>query len=68
MSENRVEEIIRAAVTQALERQLASLRETVVQEVLREVGPALARNGESSTRGSSAALQKAISAIQAGTT
>src|SRR5439155_978227 len=53
---------------QALERQLASLRETVVQEVLREVGPALARNGESSTRGSSAALQKAISAIQAGTT
>jgi len=68
MSENRVEEIIRAAVTQALERQLASLRETVVQEVLREVGPAHARNGESSTRGSSAALQKAISAIQAGTT
>src|SRR5690242_16710286 len=67
MSENRVEEIVRAAVTQVLERQLASLRETVVQEVLREVGPALAAKS-SSTGSSSAALQKAISAVQAGTT
>src|SRR6266700_3316836 len=69
MSENRVEEIVRAAVAQALERQLASLRETVVQEVLREVGPALASKDGASTSGSSSAtLQKAISAIQAGTT
>jgi hypothetical protein len=69
MSENRVEEIVRAAVAQALERQLASLRETVVQEVLGELGPAFAGKGGSSTsESSSAALRKAISAIQAGTT
>jgi hypothetical protein len=69
MSENRVEQIVRAAVAQALERQLASLRETVVQDVLREVGPALAsKDGASTSGSSSAALQKAISAIQAGTT
>ena len=66
MSEPRVEEIVRSAVEQALERQLASLRETVVQDVLREIGPAL--KGEAGQVGSSsAALQKAISAIQAGT-
>ena len=69
MSENRVEEIVRAAVAQALERQLASLRENVVQDVLREVGPVLAsKDGASTSGGSSATLQKAISAIQAGTT
>src|SRR6266536_330925 len=68
MSENRVEEIVRAAVAQALERQLASLRETVVQDVLREVGQALAKDGASTGGSSSAALQKGISAIQAGTT
>ena len=69
MSENRVEEIVRAAVAQALERQLASLRENVVQDVLREVGPVLAsKDGASTSAGSSATLQKAISAIQAGTT
>jgi hypothetical protein len=67
MSGNRVEEIVRAAVTQVLERQLVSLRETVVQEVLREVGPALAGDSGPTSSGS-AALQKAISAIQAGTT
>ena len=38
MPENRAEEIVRTAVAQALERQLASFRESVVQEVLREVG------------------------------
>src|SRR6266496_4422726 len=68
MSENRVEEIVRAAVAQALERQLASLRETVVREVLREVGPALAKDGASTGGSSSVALQKGIAAIQAGTT
>ena len=67
MSDPRVEEIVRSAVAQALERQLASLRETVVQDVLREVGPALKGHG-SSDGSSSAALQKAISAIQAGAT
>jgi hypothetical protein len=65
MSEKRVEEIVRNAVAQALERQLASLRESVVQEVLREVGPALAGKG-GAVGGDSAALQKAVSAIQAG--
>jgi hypothetical protein len=65
MSEKRVEEIVRNAVAQALERQLASLRESVVQEVLREVGPALAGKG-GAAGGDSAALQKAVSAIQAG--
>lgn len=67
MSDPRVEEIVRSAVAQALERQLASLRETVVQDVLREIGPALKGQGEPAAS-SSVALQKAISAIQAGTT
>jgi hypothetical protein len=67
MSDHRVEEIVRSAVAQALERQLASLRETVVQEVLRQVGPALKGQGGSGG-GSTASLQKAISAIQAGGT
>ncbi len=66
MSENRVEEIVRSAVAQALERQLSSLRETVVQEVLREIGPALASKSGQGT--GTAALQKAVSAIQSGTT
>jgi hypothetical protein len=67
MPENaRVEEIVRNAVAQVLERQLVSLRETVVQEVLRELEPAL--GGKAQTGSGSAALQKAVSAIQAGTT
>jgi len=67
MSDARIEEIVRNAVAQAVERQLASFREIVVQDVLREVGPAL--KGHGSSAGSSAAtLQKTISAIQAGTT
>ena len=66
MSENtRVEEIVRSAVSQALERHLESLRESVVQDVLREVAPALA--GKSSQGSGSAALQKAVLAIQSGT-
>jgi hypothetical protein len=67
MPENaRVEEIVRSAVSQALERHLGSMRETVVQEVLREIGPALA--GKSSpAESSSATLQKAVLAIQSGT-
>src|SRR6266566_621533 len=66
MSENRVEEIVRSAVAQALERQLSSLRETVVQEVLREIGSTQA--GKSGQGSGTAALQKAVSAIQSGTT
>src|SRR5713101_2893645 len=68
MSENtRVEEIVRSAVNQAVERQLSSLRETIVQEVLREIGPGM--SGKASQAGSSsAALQKAVLAIQSGTT
>jgi hypothetical protein len=67
MPENtRVEEIVRSAVNQALERQLVSLRETVVQEVLREIRPAWAgKDGNAET--SSATLQKAVLAIQSGT-
>jgi hypothetical protein len=67
MPENSAEEIVRTAVAQALERQLASFRESVVQEVLREVGPAL--SGKPAAGGSNAAgLQKAVARIQAGTT
>src|SRR6202049_835038 len=66
MPENRAEEIVRTAVAQALERQLASFRESIVQEVLRKVGPALSANPAQA--GSSAAgLQKAVARIQAGT-
>jgi hypothetical protein len=67
MSDHRIEEIVRGAVNQALERQLGTLRESVVQEVLREIGPALAGKS-ASTEGSAAALQKAVAAIQAGST
>jgi hypothetical protein len=67
MPENSAEEIVRTAVAQALERQLASFRESVVQEVLREVGPAL--SAKPAQGGSNAAgLQKAVARIQAGTT
>jgi hypothetical protein len=66
MPENtRVEEIVRSAVNQALERQLVSLRETVVQEVLREIESAQGTAAPSES--SSATLQKAILAIQSGT-
>jgi hypothetical protein len=69
----RVEEIVRSAVTQVLERQLSSLRESVVQEVLREIGPALSGKGEQAGKAepsgsSTGALQKAVAEIQAGTT
>ena len=64
MSENRTEEMVRSAVAQALDRHLESFRESVVQQVLREVAPALAGQPE----GGTAALQKAVSAIQAGAT
>jgi hypothetical protein len=67
MPQNSAEEIVRIAVAQALERQLASFRESVVQEVLREVGPAL--SAKPAQGGSNAAgLQKAVARIQAGTT
>jgi len=67
MPEKHAEEIVRTAVAQALERQLASFRESIVQEVLREVGPAL--SGKPANSGSSAAgLQKAVARIQAGAT
>jgi len=67
MPENtRVEEIVHSAVNQALERQLVSLRETVVQEVLREIGSAQLGKGAHS-QSSSATLQKAVLAIQSGT-
>jgi hypothetical protein len=67
MSENRVEELVRSAVAHALERQLASLRETVVREVLDEIRPALSgKSGQAD--GGTAALQKAVSAIQTGAT
>jgi hypothetical protein len=67
MPQNSAEELVRNAVAQALERQLASFRESVVQEVLREVGPAL--SAKPAQGGSNAAgLQKAVARIQAGTT
>jgi hypothetical protein len=67
MPENtRVEDIVRNAVSQALERQMESLRESVVQEVLREMGSAQAGKAERA-ESSSATLQKAVLAIQSGT-
>jgi hypothetical protein len=66
MAENQVEEVVRNAVAQALERHMTSLRETLVQEVLREVKSALGGNAQPSN--STATLQKAVTAIQAGST
>src|SRR5207302_9731046 len=66
MSQNSAEELVRTAVAQALERQLTSFRESVVQEVLREVGPAL--SGKPAAGSNAAGLQKAVARIQAGTT
>ncbi|HEY7351668.1 MAG TPA: hypothetical protein VH596_02765 [Terriglobales bacterium] len=66
MPEKNVEEIVRTAVTEALDRQLPSFRETIVQEVLRAVGSRL--GGQPSASGGMAGLQKAISTIQSGTT
>ena len=66
MADNRVEELVRSAVAQALERQIASLRESVVQEVLQQVQPALAPGPQKTS--SNAALQKALATIQAGST
>lgn len=43
MADNRVEELVRSAVAQVLERQLASLRESVVQEVLQQIQPTLSK-------------------------
>jgi hypothetical protein len=65
MSDNRVKEIVQGAVAQVLERHLASLRESVVQDVLREISPSL---GERDSGSSTAALKKAVAAIQAGST
>jgi hypothetical protein len=67
MPEKHAEELVRTAVSQALERQLPAFRETIVQEVLRAVGGSPGSQSGSSPAGM-AGLQKAISAIQAGTT
>src|SRR5260370_42619995 len=66
MPENpRVVQIVRSAVNQALERQLVSLRETVVQEVLREIRSAqLGKAAQSQS--SSSTLQRPVLAIQSG--
>jgi hypothetical protein len=66
MADNRGEELVRSAVAQVLERQMASLRESVVQEVLQQVQPALGKSPQNTS--STAALQKAITTIQAGST
>jgi hypothetical protein len=66
MPESRVEETIRSAVEKVLQRQLASLRESVVQEVLREMAPEASGQTPRNASGT-AALQKAVSAVQAGT-
>jgi hypothetical protein len=67
MPENtRVEEIVRNAVNHALERQMESLRESVVKEVLREMGSTQAGKTAPAESGS-ATLQKAVLAIQSGT-
>ncbi|HKW17763.1 MAG TPA: hypothetical protein VJO35_09670 [Terriglobales bacterium] len=66
MSDPHAEEIVRTAVTEALERQIPSFRETIVQEVLRAVGPALGKQDHGGT--GVAGLQKAIAVVQTGTT
>jgi hypothetical protein len=68
MQENQVEQMVRTAVAQVLERQLASLRESVVAEVLREIRPTLGTNTAPAATNSIAVLQKAVSAVQAGAT
>jgi hypothetical protein len=67
MPDKHAEEIVRTAVTEALERQLPSFRETIVQEVLRAVASSAGNTAESDSSGV-AGLQKAISIIQAGST
>lgn len=67
MPEKHAEELVRTAVSQALDRQLPAFRETIVQEVLRAVAGSLGTQNGSSAAGM-AGLQKAISAIQAGAT
>ena len=65
MSEKHLEQTVRSAVDQALERQIASLREKVVADVLHELAAGTRnRSGQSSV----AALQKAIAAVQNGST
>jgi hypothetical protein len=67
MSENHVEEAVRKAVAQLLERQLPDFRESLVKQVLAEVGPVLAsKSGQHGD--ATAALQRAVSGIQEGTT
>lgn len=68
--EDQIEGKIRAAVEQVLGRQLTSLRESVVQEVLRELGSATSGSVATgaSAANAAAALQKAIAAVQAGST
>jgi hypothetical protein len=68
MQENQVEQMVRTAVAQVLERQLASFRESVVAEVLREIRPTLGTNTAPAATNSIAVLQKAVSAVQAGAT
>ena len=65
MSDKHLEEAVRSAVEQALERQISLLREKVVADVLRELGSGAQSSAEQT---SAAALQKAIAAIQAGST
>ena len=67
MSDSRVEETVRSAVEQALQRHLGPLRETVVQDVLRAMGAELGSKPARNDSGT-AALQRAVSAIQSGTT
>ena len=66
MADNRVEELVRNAVAQALERQMASVRESVVQEVLQQIQPSSGKGPQPGA--SNAALQKAISTVQSGST
>ncbi|HUK48610.1 MAG TPA: hypothetical protein VLW06_13495 [Terriglobales bacterium] len=67
MPDHHAEELVRTAVTEALDRQLPSFRETIVQEVLRAVGSSVGSDNGTGV-GSMASLQKAISAVQAGAT
>lgn len=67
MPDKHAEQIVRTAVTEALERQIPTFRESIVQEVLRVVASSLG-GAQGQAASGAAGLQKAISAIQAGST
>ena len=65
MPDKDLEKMVRSAVDKALEQQLSSLRESVIERVVRDLS---AKSPAKAGQGSAASLQKAIAAIHAGST